>query len=306
VQKIVNYGMAKNIMPRRENEFIRNYPRENREIGKMIDIIKASLLKEKLDEIDNEVIEIVKDGWYKSHLKKNIGMWEKGDIIDGTFRGVKVPPSYRELERQTGRAHHHLKRWHDIYKQHPNKQKYIEEYAKPMATKALERYFNTIAVLQSGTPEWWTPKKYVHAVHKVMGDIDLDPASCEEANKIVMAKRFYGPGDNGLLKKWEGRIFLNPPYGDFTRDFVEKFFNDFDSSFNEGIILVNSRATDADWFQPMFEGIICFTDHRIDFDSPDEKKTSSTHGSCFVYFGSNREKFAEVFNEFGNIIKRWP
>src|SRR3990170_4877703 len=30
-------------------------------------------------------------------------------------------------------------------------------------------------------------------------------------------------------------------------------------------------ATDSDWFQPCFNGMICFTDHRIDFDSPDRR-----------------------------------
>ena len=97
--------------------------------------------------------------------------------------------------------------------------------------------------------------------------------------------------------------------GEAGPEFIEKFLHDFGSTFHEGIILVNSRATDADWFQPLFEGIICFTDHRIDFNSPHEKATSSTHGSCFVYLGKNQKKFAEVFSQFGaneppNIIER--
>ena len=87
---------------------------------------------------------------------------------------------------------------------------------------------------------------------------------------------------------------------------IEKFLTEIQSSFPEGILLVNSRATDAEWFQPCFNGTLCFTDHRIDFDSPDEKPTSSTHGSVFVYFGPNEEQFAKVFSRFGNIVKRWP
>jgi phage N-6-adenine-methyltransferase len=163
-----------------------------------------------------------------------------------------------------------------------------------------------IPTLYSKGFDWWTPKKYIEAVHRVMGGIDLDPASCEEANKTVQAKKYYNIKSNGLLKKWEGRIFLNPPYSNIAMEFIEKFFNDFESTFNEGIILVNSRATDADWFQPMFEGTICFTNHRIDFGSSNERPVGSTHGSCFIYFGPNEKEFAEIFSEFGNIVKRWP
>lgn len=161
-------------------------------------------------------------------------------------------------------------------------------------------------VLYSKDFEWWTPEKYCDAAHEVMGGIDLDPASCEEANKTVRAKKYYDIQDNGLLKMWKGRIFLNPPYGRTAMEFIEKFFNDFESTFNEGIILVNSNATETDWFQPLFEGIICFVDHRISFIFPEIEKSTPTHGNSFVYFGLNREKFAEIFAEFGNIVKRWP
>ena len=97
---------------------------------------------------------------------------------------------------------------------------------------------------------------------------------------------------------------MNPPYGRAGPQFIEKLYHELGSTVEEAIVLVNSRATDAAWFQPMFEGTICFTDHRIDFNSPEEKQTSSTHGSCFVYFGPNKDKFAKIFSKFGNVVKR--
>jgi len=270
------------------------------------DLEKHISLKDKFDEIDREIINVVKHGFYQSHFRKNIGMWEYGEAIVHFIPPECTRINFLKLSRETIRDRRTLKSSYNLYQQYPEKQKYIKEYAEPMATKALERYLKTMTVLLSGSTEWWTPKKYIDAVHKVMGDIDLDPASCKEANKTVCAKKYYTIEDNGLRKKWEGRIFLNPPYGNTAMEFIEKFFNDYGSSFHEGIILVNSRATDAGWFQPMFEGVVCFSDHRIDFESPDNKITSSTHGSCFIYFGPNEKIFAEVFNEFGNIIKRWP
>lgn len=179
------------------------------------------------------------------------------------------------------------------------------EYGKEQVVEAAKAE-DWKAVLDSGSPDWWTPAKYMRAVREVMGGIDLDPASCEQANETVKAEAYYTEEDDGLNQIWFGRVFLNPPYGKEGPPFIEKFYIEYGSAVTEGIVLVNSRSTDADWYGPLFEGVMCFTDHRIDFDTPNRKAAGSTHGSCFIYFGPNEEKFAEVFAEFGNIVRRWP
>lgn len=162
------------------------------------------------------------------------------------------------------------------------------------------------ALLLSGSKEWYTPKEYIDSVYEVLSEIDLDPASCEEANHTIKAQKFYTKEDDGLSHPWIGKVFLNPPYGEDGPPFIEKLIQEYKTeNVTEFILLVNSRATDAEWFQSLYDGIICFTDHRIDFDSPEEKNTSSTHGSCFVYFGHNEKKFAESFSKYGSILKRF-
>ena len=44
------------------------------------------------------------------------------------------------------------------------------------------------------------------------GTIDLDIASCEEAQKTVQATHFFTKSDNALIQVWLGRIYGNPPY----------------------------------------------------------------------------------------------
>jgi len=62
--------------------------------------------------------------------------------------------------------------------------------------------------------EHYTPIEVVDAARETMGDIDLDPASCEHVNEtIVEAARFFDLEANGVAQKWEGRVLLNPPGG---------------------------------------------------------------------------------------------
>ena|SRR5665647_815629 len=64
----------------------------------------------------------------------------------------------------------------------------------------------------SGNNEWYTPESYIRAATAVMGEIDLDPASTEIANSVVLAKQIYTSADDGLNKNWSGKVWLNPPY----------------------------------------------------------------------------------------------
>lgn len=65
----------------------------------------------------------------------------------------------------------------------------------------------------SASVEHCTPKPIVEAAREVMGGIDLDPASSEEANRVVKAKNIYTAESNGIIQAWDGRVFLNPPGG---------------------------------------------------------------------------------------------
>ena len=50
-----------------------------------------------------------------------------------------------------------------------------------------------------------------------MKGIDLDPASCAKANKVVNATKYFCKRQDGLRQEWRGRVFLNPPGGKVKR-----------------------------------------------------------------------------------------
>lgn len=162
----------------------------------------------------------------------------------------------------------------------------------------------------SSTNEWFTPEKYIQAVRRVLGHIDLDPASCEAANLTIQADEIFTKKDDGLLRNWLGKVFCNPPYGKclwygstqsnqklWSEKMIEEYAR---GSMTDGILLVNAQTSEK-WFQPLWEYPICFTDHRIKFVSSSGEKSQPTHGNCFVYFGDIPGAFQYEFRHFGHI-----
>lgn len=158
----------------------------------------------------------------------------------------------------------------------------------------------------SDAVEWYTPRQYIEAARRVMGSIDTDPASNDFANKTVKAATYYTAQNSGLDQDWFGNVWLNPPYGGIAAEFIAHLLQQYeDGNVKQAVVLVNANSTDTQWFQPLFDHFLCFTNHRIDFTSPDQKDTTSTHGSCFIYLGTQGAEFACVFSKFGNVVQRW-
>jgi hypothetical protein len=65
----------------------------------------------------------------------------------------------------------------------------------------------------SESVDHFTPPAIVEAARSLLGGIDLDPASCPEANSYIKAKLIFTKRDDGFVTSWKGRVFLNPPGG---------------------------------------------------------------------------------------------
>lgn len=101
---------------------------------------------------------------------------------------------------------------------------------------------------------WLTPPEWV----KALGPFDLDPA-CPPVMPWPTAARMLSA--RGLEEPWEGRVWLNPPYGKEAGAWVKKL-----AEHGDGIALVFSR-TDVRWWHDVAPSAtaVCFIRGRLTF-----------------------------------------
>lgn len=145
---------------------------------------------------------------------------------------------------------------------------------------------------EKGTNVWITPKKYIDA----LGQFDLDPC----ANDVMpwpTAKTMLTERDNGLIGKWSGRVWLNPPY---NRSGMDEWLQKMQDHGNgNGVVFA---STDVDWFDFIWNADArLFTKGRINFlnefgELPLNPKTGKPSGSGkgSVFFAYGWESIAKL------------
>jgi len=165
--------------------------------------------------------------------------------------------------------------------------------------------------LERDSNSWLTPDYIIDAVKKVLGEIDLDPFSSEEANRRIKARYIFIENDSAFDNTWPfvRSVFINPPYGQgLIAKAIEKLIEEYKKGiFEEGILLVNN-ATDTLWFHSVlpFVSARCDTKGRIKFipatEAGAQKNTSSnTRGQVLFFFGKNAKRFEKEFSAIGAV-----
>ncbi len=147
---------------------------------------------------------------------------------------------------------------------------------------------------------WFTPKVFV----ETLGEFDLDP--CTSINRpFDTAKNHYCLDGNqdGLSLPWEGRLFINPPYGKELCGFVERFINEKP----KGVMLIFARMGSKEMQSILRSGAFVYLlRKRIHFvEKNGIKKTNAGTDSCLVFYDfyeiMNCNKFEGVLiQEYGN------
>lgn len=230
--------------------------------------------------------------------------WDAGEKHPGSRKGVAVADQSRPRAGEGGLPDRTtIKRW---------RKRLVDEKQFKEAIQATQE--KCIRVCESkgdahvgeatGETEWYTPREYIDAARAVMGGIDLDPASSDQANKTVGAKTYYTIKDSGFDHDWHGRVWMNPPYATALVDeFAEHLVaNHKMKRVTEAIVLVNN-ATETHWFGNMIRisSAVVFPQGRISFiDKDGQPSGAPLQGQAILYIGTKHtSRFLDHFSKFG-------
>lgn len=147
-----------------------------------------------------------------------------------------------------------------------------------------------------GTDIWLTPPEIIRA----LGTFDLDPCTPEEMPWQTALNR-YTEKEDGLLQPWEGRVWLNPPYGNQTGLWLNKL-----AVHGNGIALTFARTETDMFFKEIWEkgdGIL-FLRGRLHFHYPDGSRAKANAGapSCLIGYGMNNAERLETSGIPGQFL----
>lgn len=148
------------------------------------------------------------------------------------------------------------------------------------------------------TDSWVTPKPIIDA----LGPFDLDPCAADPMPWSTAA-RMVTERENGLLLKWSGFVWCNPPYGKALGIWLERM-----SLHNHGIALVFARTDTQAFHRHVFPWAhsILFLEGRISFCLPNGQPSPTGHSSggpsCLIAYGTLASYRLETSKLPGKII----
>ena len=175
------------------------------------------------------------------------------------------------------------------------------EDGKERVTGDLFQPKRNIAVHQSSeTPEHYTPAKVIDLVIKCLGAIDLDPCG-NPGTPNVPAAAYFTKDQNGLRCEWQGRVYMNPPYGSEIDAWVAKLCEEYVAGrVTEAIALLPAR-TDTQWFLRLRDFVCCFVEGRLTFIGNHDP---APFPSAIFYLGEDIGMFYRCFCGIGDIWQR--
>ena len=148
------------------------------------------------------------------------------------------------------------------------------------------------------TDSWITPQAIIHA----LGPFDLDPCECIP-QPWPCAARSYTRLDDGLAKPWDGRVWLNPPYGQSTGLWLRKL-----AGHGIGTALIFAR-TETAIFRHVWDRALAvlFLHGRLYFYRPDGSRADGNSGgpSVLVAYGQHDAERLRTSGIAGAFVPRW-
>ena len=225
----------------------------------------------------------------------------------GTARGKHVYYQLRSKEPlENGKRTRHLKSAEiGHYRRLIANGKRFRQLERHIAYLESGKQSTRAVITSSASDEWYTPPEYLALARQVLGGIDLDPASNPVAQTWVQATTWYGIRENGLAQPWQGRLWLNPPYGTQLQQWTEKAMHAYRSGAVPAGILLVRPAPGSAWYQQISADFPCCIPHkRIRFiDANGIQQKSPVHGNAFFYLGEAVAHFRERFSAIGVVTR---
>ncbi len=112
----------------------------------------------------------------------------------------------------------------------------------------------------SKTDMWATPDNFFKALDAEFG---FQTDVCATAENAKCAK-FFTVSDNGLVQKWEGVCWMNPPYGRTIGQWMQKAYESSQAGATV-VCLVPARTDTAWWHDFAMKGTVRFIRGRLKF-----------------------------------------
>jgi hypothetical protein len=170
----------------------------------------------------------------------------------------------------------------------------------------MKRTSTSIDVLEpdyaARNDRWLTPLPIIRA----LGSFDLDPAGApgHPTAQIVWTPEIHG---DGLAMPWDGRVWLNPPYGRTMGDWLRRL-----AVHGRGTALVYARTDTADFHQlvfPLAHGML-FLRRRVKFLRDDgtgaESRLSGPAPSVLIAYGRVDAEALRVSGLDGHYVDLKP
>jgi site-specific DNA-methyltransferase (adenine-specific) len=130
----------------------------------------------------------------------------------------------------------------------------------------------------SATVEWETPRALFDELSGIYGGFTLDPCATRDNAKCT---RYFTREEDGLRQPWDGKVFVNPPYGRGIGLWVRKAYEE--SLKGALVVCLLPARTDTRWWQDYAKcGHVWFLRGRLKFGNA---KNAAPFPSAIVTFG---------------------
>jgi len=154
---------------------------------------------------------------------------------------------------------------------------------------------------RSDSHEWATPQWLLEELSGEYGPFDLDPAARAWS---ACAPRHYDldQGEDGLRLPWEGRVFVNPPYGrgDIGISWQRKAWTEVRAGRAEVVVFLVPARTDTEWWHefvmPRASEVVLVRGRLRFIPGPSTKHDAATFPSAVVVYRPGRLRGCPTFS----------